>query len=235
MTPRSEHPHGLSDRDFDSLFTSTSRSSSTSTATLADPPARLPAHQPPQPARARYKEKANINTPLELAIDNENRRFSLASTSSTACRGCRWPARMQGEFRTCRSTAAATRTSTGSTRRKRPTGPGRSDARGGTREDEAHERQGGTGRGDARRDRAHPDGTSVDALKLAIMDNRFALLGRRSTPRRRTTTTRRSPTRYATASWSASWLDAPDKIRVPAPCATSRPNTCSARTPATTS
>jgi len=30
----------------------------------------------------------------------------------------------------------------------------------------------------------------VDALKLAIMDNRFALLGGRSTPRRRTTTTR---------------------------------------------
>ena len=33
LQPASEHPHGLSDRDFDALFTKDSRSSSPSTAT----------------------------------------------------------------------------------------------------------------------------------------------------------------------------------------------------------
>jgi xylulose-5-phosphate/fructose-6-phosphate phosphoketolase len=79
MTPRSEHPHGLSDRDFDSLFT-------------VDRPIIFNFHGYPwlihRLAYRRtnhrnlhvrgYKEKGNINTPLELAIDNEIDRFSLA-------------------------------------------------------------------------------------------------------------------------------------------------------------
>jgi xylulose-5-phosphate/fructose-6-phosphate phosphoketolase len=79
MTPRSEHPHGLSDRDFDSLFT-------------VDKPIIFNFHGYPwlihRLAYRRtnhrnlhvrgYKEKGNINTPLELAIDNEIDRFSLA-------------------------------------------------------------------------------------------------------------------------------------------------------------
>jgi xylulose-5-phosphate/fructose-6-phosphate phosphoketolase len=79
MTPRSEHPHGLSDRDFDSLFT-------------VDRPVIFNFHGYPwlihRLAYRRtnhrnlhvrgYKEKGNINTPLELAIDNEIDRFSLA-------------------------------------------------------------------------------------------------------------------------------------------------------------
>lgn len=74
-----EHPHGLSDRDFDSLFT-------------VDKPVIFNFHGYPwlihrltysrtnqKKLHVRgYKEKGNINTPLELAIENEIDRFSLA-------------------------------------------------------------------------------------------------------------------------------------------------------------
>ena len=45
---------------------------------LADPSPDLPAHQPPQLHVRGYKEKGNINTPLDLAIQNQIDRFSLA-------------------------------------------------------------------------------------------------------------------------------------------------------------
>ncbi len=79
MQPEGEHPHGLSDRDFDSLFT-------------IDKPIIFNFHGYPwlihRLAYRRtnhrhlhvrgYKEKGSINTPLELAISNEIDRFSLA-------------------------------------------------------------------------------------------------------------------------------------------------------------
>jgi len=79
LQPDSEHPHGLSDRDFDSLFT-------------LDKPIIFNFHGYPwlihrlAYRRANhanlhvggYKEQGNINTPLELAIQNEIDRFSLA-------------------------------------------------------------------------------------------------------------------------------------------------------------
>ena len=79
LQPPSEHPHGLSDRDFDSLFT-------------VDRPIIFNFHGYPwlihrlsyrrtnhKNLHVRgYKEKGNINTPLELAINNEVDRFSLA-------------------------------------------------------------------------------------------------------------------------------------------------------------
>jgi xylulose-5-phosphate/fructose-6-phosphate phosphoketolase len=75
----SEHPHGLSDRDFDSLFT-------------ADKPIIFNFHGYPwlihrltyrhtnhNNLHVRgYKEKGSINTPLDLAIQNQIDRFSLA-------------------------------------------------------------------------------------------------------------------------------------------------------------
>ena len=77
--PDTEHPHGLSDRDFDSLFTT-------------DRPVIFNFHGYPwlihRLAYRRtnhknlhvrgYKEKGNINTPLDLAIQNEIDRFSIA-------------------------------------------------------------------------------------------------------------------------------------------------------------
>jgi xylulose-5-phosphate/fructose-6-phosphate phosphoketolase len=79
LQPDTEHPHGLSDRDFDSLFTT-------------DKPVIFNFHGYPwlihRLAYRRhnhanlhvrgYKEKGNINTPLELAIQNQVDRFSLA-------------------------------------------------------------------------------------------------------------------------------------------------------------
>jgi len=74
-----EHPHGLSDRDFDSLFT-------------LDTPVIFNFHGYPwlihkltynrtnhKNLHVRgYKERGNINTPMELAIENEIDRFTLA-------------------------------------------------------------------------------------------------------------------------------------------------------------
>jgi xylulose-5-phosphate/fructose-6-phosphate phosphoketolase len=79
LQPSTEHPHGLSDPDFDSLFT-------------VDKPIIFNFHGYPwlihRLAYRRtnhanmhvrgYKEQGNINTPLELAIENEIDRFSLA-------------------------------------------------------------------------------------------------------------------------------------------------------------
>lgn len=79
LSPQSEHPHGLSDFDFDSLFTK-------------DKPVIFNFHGYPwlihRLAYRRtnhpnlhvrgYKEKGSINTPMDLAIRNEIDRFSLA-------------------------------------------------------------------------------------------------------------------------------------------------------------
>ena len=56
LEPESEHPHGLSDHEFDALFT-TSRHVDLRLPRLppADPPAHLPAHQPRQHPRARLQ------------------------------------------------------------------------------------------------------------------------------------------------------------------------------------
>ena len=79
LVPRSEHPHGMSDREFEALFTSTK-------------PVVFNFHSYPwlihrltyrRPGQHNihvrgYKEQGNINTPLELAIRNQTDRFSLA-------------------------------------------------------------------------------------------------------------------------------------------------------------
>jgi xylulose-5-phosphate/fructose-6-phosphate phosphoketolase len=79
LEPDTEHPHGMSDRDFDSMFT-------------VDKPIIFNFHAYPwlihRLAYRRtnhhnlhvrgYKEKGNINTPLELAIQNQVDRFSIA-------------------------------------------------------------------------------------------------------------------------------------------------------------
>ena len=79
LQPNTEHPHGLSDRDFDSLFTK-------------DKPVIFNFHGYPWLIHKftyrrtnhdnihvhGYREKGNINTPLELAIRNQVDRFNLA-------------------------------------------------------------------------------------------------------------------------------------------------------------
>jgi xylulose-5-phosphate/fructose-6-phosphate phosphoketolase len=79
LQPETEHPHGLSDSEFDLLFT-------------VDKPIIFNFHGYPwlihRLAYSRtnhhnmhvrgYKEEGNINTPFELAIENEIDRFTLA-------------------------------------------------------------------------------------------------------------------------------------------------------------
>ncbi len=79
LQPDTEHPHGLSDRDFDSLFT-------------RNKPVIFNFHGYPWLIHKftyrrtnhdnihvhGYREKGNINTPLELAIRNQVDRFNLA-------------------------------------------------------------------------------------------------------------------------------------------------------------
>jgi xylulose-5-phosphate/fructose-6-phosphate phosphoketolase len=79
LQPNTEHPHGLSDRDFDSLFT-------------LDKPVIFNFHAYPWTIHRLtyrrhnhdnlhvrgYKEQGSINTPFELAIRNQIDRFSIA-------------------------------------------------------------------------------------------------------------------------------------------------------------
>jgi xylulose-5-phosphate/fructose-6-phosphate phosphoketolase len=79
LVPSIEHPHGLSDREFEAIFT-------------PDKPVIFNFHSYPwlihrltyrRPGQHHihvrgYKEQGNINTPLELAILNQTDRFSLA-------------------------------------------------------------------------------------------------------------------------------------------------------------
>ena len=74
--PESEHPHGLSDRDFDSLFTKDKPVifNFHSYASLIHKLSYRRRNHDNIHVRG-YKEKGNINTPLELAILNQVDRF----------------------------------------------------------------------------------------------------------------------------------------------------------------
>ena len=79
LMPESEHPHGLSDRDFDSLFTTDKPVifNFHSYASLIHKLSYRRTNHENIHVRG-YKEKGNINTPLELAIINQIDRFDLA-------------------------------------------------------------------------------------------------------------------------------------------------------------
>ena len=132
LQPGTEHPHGLSDRDFDSLFT-------------VDKPIIFNFHGYPwlihRLAYRRtnhtnlhvrgYKEKGNINTPMELAINNEIDRFSLAiDVIDRVPKLQTIGAHAKGEVpQPADRLPAATRTSTASTARRSLRGSGRFSGR----------------------------------------------------------------------------------------------------------
>ena len=78
LQPHTEHPHGLSDRDFDSLFTTNKPVifNFHAYASLVHKLAYRRTNHENMHVRG-YKEKGNINTPLELAILNQIDRFDL--------------------------------------------------------------------------------------------------------------------------------------------------------------
>ena len=79
LMPENEHPHGLSDREFDSLFTMDRPVifNFHAYASLIHKFTYRRANHDNFHVRG-YKEKGNINTPLELAILNQVDRFNLA-------------------------------------------------------------------------------------------------------------------------------------------------------------
>ncbi len=79
LQPDTEHPHGLCDRDFDSLFTTDKPIifNFHGYACLIHRLTYRRTNHRNLHVRG-YKEKGNINTPLELAINNQVDRFSLA-------------------------------------------------------------------------------------------------------------------------------------------------------------
>ena len=79
LQPATEHPHGLSDRDFDSLFTVDKPIifNFHAYASLIHKLAYRRTNHENMHVRG-YKEKGNINTPLELAILNQIDRFDIA-------------------------------------------------------------------------------------------------------------------------------------------------------------
>ena len=79
LQPETEHPHGLSDRDFDSIFTTDKPVifNFHAYASLIHKLTYRRANHANMHVRG-YKEKGNINTPLELAILNQVDRFDLA-------------------------------------------------------------------------------------------------------------------------------------------------------------
>jgi len=79
LMPETEHPHGLSDREFDSLFTKDKPVifNFHAYASLIHKLTYRRTNHDSFHVRG-YKEKGNINTPLELAILNQVDRFNLA-------------------------------------------------------------------------------------------------------------------------------------------------------------
>ena len=91
LLPREEHPHGLSDRDFDSLFTTRQAGRlRLPRLPVAHPPPDLPPHQPRQPPRPRLQGGGHDHHAVR-----HGRAATIwtattwRSTSSTACRA--WP------------------------------------------------------------------------------------------------------------------------------------------------
>ena len=126
LEPDTEHPHGLSDRDFDSLFT-------------ADKPVIFAYHGYPSLIHRLtyrrnnhrnihvrgYKEEGTTTTPFDMVMLNDLDRFTLSSTSSTAFRP--WvpaPRRCASTCSTPASPPAPTPANTARTTRKSPTGRG---------------------------------------------------------------------------------------------------------------
>jgi len=79
LMPEREHPHGLSEQEFDSLFT-TDKPVIFNFHAYASLIHKLTykRHNHDNIHVRGYKEKGNINTPLELAILNQVDRFNLA-------------------------------------------------------------------------------------------------------------------------------------------------------------
>ena len=78
LEPETEHPHGMSDAEFDAVFTTGSAGDlRLPRLPVADPPAHLPAARPPNLHVRGYKEEGTTTTPFDMVMLNDLDRFHL--------------------------------------------------------------------------------------------------------------------------------------------------------------
>ena len=78
LQPDTEHPHGLSDGEFDSLFTVDKPGRvRLPRLSVADPPADVPADEPRNIHVRGYKEEGTTTTPFDMVMLNDLDRFHL--------------------------------------------------------------------------------------------------------------------------------------------------------------
>ena len=131
LQSETEHPHGLSDAEFDALFThDTADRLRLPRLPVADPPAHLPAHATTRNLHVRgYKEEGTTTTPFDMVMLNDLDRFHLVIDVDRPRpgprRARRAPAPGDGRARVC--APAPTRASTARTIPRSATGPGRTE------------------------------------------------------------------------------------------------------------
>jgi xylulose-5-phosphate/fructose-6-phosphate phosphoketolase len=79
LQPPSEHPHRLSDRDFDALFTVDKPIIFASMAIPAHPPAHLPARRTRQHPCAWLQGRGTTSTPFDICVMNDIDRSYLVN------------------------------------------------------------------------------------------------------------------------------------------------------------
>ena len=79
LQPPSEHPHGLSDFDFDALYEGQAHCLRVPRLSMADSPPHLSKDQSQEPACPGYKEEGTTSTPFDMVVMNDLDRFHLVS------------------------------------------------------------------------------------------------------------------------------------------------------------
>ena len=78
LQPKEEYPHGLTDWEFDALFTTNKPIIfAYPRISLADTPPRIPPDKPQESPCAGYKEEGTTSTPFDMVVRNDLDRFHL--------------------------------------------------------------------------------------------------------------------------------------------------------------
>ena len=125
LQPSSEHPHGLSDHEFDALFTRDRPVVRVPRLPVADPPAHVPAHEPREPARARLQGGGDGHDAVRHVRPERPRPLPPRAGRHRPRAGLVRPGRVRppGSATSC-STTRSTSAAGATTRPRSATGPG---------------------------------------------------------------------------------------------------------------